>query len=395
MVVHFYILFPFPIGMAASKRLTCYAKGLISDDNFVDVNICTKCFTINEKDEFPPSGNYQGINYEYVSGKIKSSNKLLRKIQIHVSEPFNAFLHALRTIKKDDVLFCYFYNNRLYELLMLAAKIKGAKIVREVCEHPSALCNMNSLKGKVGRWIEYHILFSFFDGFVTISKDLNDFVNRYKSKSAKTIIVPILVEDSYSCDESSMKSAYNVPYIIHTGTMLEQKDSVSKIIKAFARLKRETHSNCRLVFTGPHANENCQYIPLMEELNVRDSIDLLGLVSIEEVKRLQYYATLTIIYKSDNLQTRNCFPTKLGEMLMSGCPVITTNVGDAKLYLKNRKNALIFNPDDEDALVNDMKSLLNNSSMRKEIGVSGRKVALESFNPIKQGKRLSNFLKQL
>lgn len=383
------------MGMAAAKRLTCYAKGLLNEGNSIDVSICTKCFSVDNNDQYSQSGTFQGIHYNYISGKIQSSNKLIRKFQLHVSEPLIAFFHALKTVKKNQVIFCYFYNNWLYVLLILAAKIKGAKIVREVCEHPSALCNINSIKGKIGRWIEYNLLFPYFNGFVTISKDLNNFVDLYKSEFAKSIIIPILVDDSYDIDDTSVHSPYNVPYIIHTGTMLEQKDSVSKIIKVFARLKRETHSDCRLVFTGPHANENCQYIPLIEALNVRDSIDLLGLVSNDEVKKLQHFAALTIIYKSDNLQTRNCFPTKLGEMLMSGCPVITTNIGDAKLYLEDKKNALIFNPDDDDTLLDYIKYLLKNPIIGRKIGAAGRDVAKDSFNPYIQGKRISDFLKQL
>lgn len=102
-------------------------------------------------------------------------------------------------------------------------------------------------------------------------------------------------------------------------------------------------------------------------------MDLLGLVSTERVASLQYFATMTIIYKSDNLQTRNCFPTKLGEMLISGIPVITTTVGDANLYLENKKNAFIFVPGEDEALVEYFKLILNNHCLAKQIGKMGKK----------------------
>ena len=133
----------------------------------------------------------------------------------------------------------------------------------------------------------------------------------------------------------------------------------------------------------------------MKELDVKDSIDLLGMVSTERVASLQRHATMTIIYKSDNLQTRNCFPTKLGEMLISGIPVITTTVGDANLYLEDGKNAFIIEPDDEDTLVRDIKLLLDNKTLAKTIGEAGRSVALKNFNPSYQGKRLSEFFRSL
>ena len=188
------------------------------------------------------------------------------------------------------------------------------------------------------------------------------------------------------------KSEYDVPYIIHTGSMLEQKDSISKILRAFAQFKKETGSNCRLVFTGPHANSKCLYIPLMKALGIESCVDLLGMVSTEKVATLQRHAAMTIIYKSNNLQNRNCFPTKLGEMLVNGVPVITTTVGDANLYLENGKNAFIIEPDDEKSLVRYIKLLLDNPKLARKIGESGKNVALRNFNPLYQGKRLSKFL---
>ena len=116
---------------------------------------------------------------------------------------------------------------------------------------------------------------------------------------------------------------------------------------------------------------------------------------MEQVAVLQHFAAMTIIYKSDNLQTRNCFPTKLGEMLMSGIPVITTTVGDANLYLENGKNAFIIEPEDEVMLIECMKLILDNPIEAKTIGKAGKLVAEKYFNPIYQGKRLSDFYESL
>jgi glycosyltransferase involved in cell wall biosynthesis len=118
-------------------------------------------------------------------------------------------------------------------------------------------------------------------------------------------------------------------------------------------------------------------------------------VSDEEIVRLQHFASMSIIYKSDNLQTRNCFPTKLGEMLISQIPVITTTVGDSKLFLESGVSAYLFGENDETQLVNYMKTILSNSQEASCIAKRGRDVALNSFNPIVQGKRLSDFIHKL
>lgn len=384
--------------MAAAKRRLCYAKGLMKEGHEMDVVICQKCIEKGNDDGFPAKGVYKNIPYIYVCGKYKHAkrNRIMRGLDYLIIDCIRSFFYALKHIRRGEIVYIYFYPVFLQILILLATKIKGAKVVKETCEHPSALGNINSKWHKICKWFEFKFVMPYYDGFIAISRDLNKFVEKYKSKKAKSIIVPILVEDPFSDkDVSNLKNEYNVPYIIHTGTMLEQKDSISKILHAFARLKRETNTNCKLVFTGPQATERCSYLPMIKELGIEKDVDLLGLVSIERIATLQYFAMMTIIYKSDNLQTRNCFPTKLGEMLICGVPVITTTIGDANLYLENGKSALIFNPDDEDTLIKYMKFILDNHEKARMIGLKGKEVAMKFFDPIFQGKRLSEFYMDL
>lgn len=398
MKIHFYINNTFPYGMAGAKRRLCYAKGLLAEGHNIDVVICQKCLEKGHDDVFSRKGLYKGIPYIYVCGKYKfpKKNKIMRGLDYLVIDYIRSFFYALKNIHRGDAVYAYYYPIFLQILILLAAKLNGAKVVKETCEHPSALGNINSKWHKFCKWFEYKFVMPHYDGFIAISRDLNKFVEKYKSKKAKSIIVPILVEDPFSDkDVSNLKNEYNVPYIIHTGTMLEQKDSISKILHAFARLKRETNTSCKLVFTGPQATEKCSYLPLIKKLGIEKDVDLLGLVPTERVAALQYYAAMTIIYKSDNLQTRNCFPTKLGEMLICGTPVITTTIGDANLYLEDKKSALIFNPDDEDTLIKYMKFILDNPQKARMIGLKGKEIAMKFFDPIYQGRRLSEFYMDL
>ena len=190
-----------------------------------------------------------------------------------------------------------------------------------------------------------------------------------------------------------MQSPFDVPYIIHTGTMLEQKDSISKILLAFSKLKQEYNTACKLVFTGKDSDpRNCKYKKMIEQLGLTDDVVLMGYVCDEEILRLQHFAALSVIYKSDNLQTRNCFPTKLGEMLMARIPVITTAVGDLGLYLKSGFNAYLFEESDVNQLVRYIQTILSQPQEAEYIAKRGQDVALDAFNPIVQGKKLSDFI---
>lgn len=395
MNVHFFIGASFPFGMAGTKRVCCYAKGLQACGDKVFVHVCHRTYMKGKTDNLPAVGEYEGIKYDYPAGKFKSENKLKRGLDYYLLDSLKVFLYALRNVRKGDIMYVYLYPLFTQMLLLLASSFKNAKIIKETCEHPSALGKVDSRWHKFCKWFEYHHVMPHYDGFIPISIELAKFVEKYKSKNAQYIVVPILVEETiFDIDFSKMSSPYDVPYVIHTGTMLEQKDSISKIIEAFANYRKKYKSKLKLVFTGPHANAKCSYIPMMKELGVYDDIELLGMVSVEQVAILQHFASLTIIYKSDNLQTRNCFPTKLGEMLMSGIPVITTTVGDANMYLKNGESAFIFSPDDEHSLILYMHDLLVDKTKSIMMGNKGKEIALKYFNPYFQGRRIHDFLNQ-
>ena len=233
-----------------------------------------------------------------------------------------------------------------------------------------------------------------YDAFIVISQELEIFANKYKNNNAQVIRIPILVDpEPYNIDYSKMQPPVETPYIIHTGTMHEQKDSISKILHAFAEFKHESKTPCKLVFTGKQSNpRTCKHKKQIEQLGLTDDVVLMGYISDEEIIKLQHFAAFSIIYKSDNLQTRNCLPTKLGEVLISKIPVIMTTVGDSKLYLQPGISAYLFEENDEHQLIHYMHEILSNPKEASLVAKRGYDVAKKTFNPMYQGKRLSDFV---
>lgn len=381
--------------MAAAKRRLCYIKGLKAAGDEINVIICNKVLEKGEYDGMPAQGEYNGTPYCYVCGKYKHPkwNVLMRGLDWNVIDPIRTFFYSLRHIHKGDAVYVYLYPLFLQSLIQLAAKIKGATTIKETCEHPSSI-RLSHKSRYIKDWIEFHLIMPRYDAFIAISQELESFVNKYKNNNAKVIRIPILVDpEPYDIDFSKMQPPFKTPYIIHTGTMHEQKDSISKILHAFAEFKHESGMPCKLVFTGKQSNpQTCKYKQQIEQLGLTDDVVLMGYISDEDIIRLQHFAALTIIYKSDNLQTRNCFPTKLGEMLMSYVPVITTTVGDAKLYLESGVSAFLFDENNETQLVNQIKEIISKPQESNRVAKRGHDVALDSFDPISQGKRLSDFI---
>lgn len=382
-----YILFrnPFPYGMAPSQHVTCEALGLVAAGADVEVDIFVPPLDKNKDNGMPAKGEFRNIPYNYIHGKFRPSN-LVGQVASRFYNTIRTFFWGLRHFSKNDIVYSYGGDNLTLMLLTLAAHLNKSKIAVELVEIPFYSAGTIS---RLRRWFDTTFLFPHFDAFVCISHSLLDFAKKFARPNTPMLLLPILVEENEK--QSFGVSPYNVPYIIHTGTMTEQKDGISHILKGFAKFNIKDKTGCRIVFTGPHANKDtCKYKSTIKELGIEEYVDLLGLIDTrEELLNLQHHASMSIVYKVKNIQTQYCFATKIGEVLMAGIPLITTSVGEQKYYLSDKKNAYIVNNDEE--LAKTIEYVLTHSENAKQVGQNGREVALTDFSPIIQGKKLYDF----
>jgi len=394
MKVYFFVLTSFPYGMAAGKRRLCYAKGLMAAGLECQIVVCRKTEPFTTQPEMPDEGIFNGIKYIYISGMVRNRNKFIRKID-DLIDLCKGFFYSLNHVKKGDIIYSYFYGNLFHLILIVAGKIKGAKVVKELCEYPFVF-GKQTLINNFKRIFELKCVFPLFDGFIAISNSLEELSNRNKSNKAKVIKVPILVEKVYSdVNFDSMVSDIKVPYILHTGTMNDRKDGISEIIKAFAVAINQLERPIKLVFTGPNSTQRKEYDNLIAKYHLEEKIIFTGMLSSIELAKYQYFSSLCIINKKNNLQNRNCFPTKLGEMLMYETAVITTNVGDANCYLKDGESAYIVESDQPDLLAEKIVAAFLNDDERNRIAKAGKKVALLEFDCLYHGERLAKYFLEL
>ena len=336
------------------------------------------------------TGCYEGVPFKYLT-KTTVSNSFRRIFMI--GDIFDDICYywpfCITKIKKNDKVF--FYGLARHRMAIRILHIRGIKTAHELCEFPGL--GRKNLYFRYEKWSALKIWFRKYDGIVAISENLYNLAEHFKKSSAKIIKIPILVEDNK--EDVSEKPLYSVPYIIHTGTMNENKDGISYILKAFANYKKNDKKGCRLIFTGPDAVPNCPYIPLMEKLGIRNFVDLKGLVDRKVLYNLQHYASASIIYKVVNTQTKYCFATKTGEVLIQGVPVITTSVGEAKNYIIDGNNGFIVEAGNINQLSEKIEYIIDNPDKAICVGQEGRKLAIEHFNYLKHGKRLKSFLESL
>jgi glycosyltransferase involved in cell wall biosynthesis len=381
---------PFPYGMAASNRILCYAKGLIANNIDCEVIIVfrTEIFGNTPKNN-ESFGVYKTVPFRYISGKTqRNRNIILRKFD-DLFDLIKTYHYCKRNTTKGDIIISYLREDKINELIIRAARKSGASIIRELCEYPYETVEANK---KNERLINYELqsVFPLFDGFITISESLCELALKYKSKNARIVKVPILVDKERTSNVQKIIDE-DVPYIFHAGTMTEKKDAILSTLNAFAIAAKQLKTPIKFLLAGPTSPHKNEIDKLVADNNLQDRIVFLGEMKRDDIDRYYKSCSLAILNKNDNIQNRNGFSTKLGEILVSETAVITTSVGEPNYYLKDGLNAYIVKPHNPLLIAEKIVQAFTNTTERDNISKAGRELAEKEFDCVYQGKRLVDF----
>ncbi len=119
-----------------------------------------------------------------------------------------------------------------------------------------------------------------------------------------------------------------------------------------------------------------------------------GRIDKDQVPHYLMNAKILALARPDSIQAQGGFPTKLGEYLATGRPVVVTRTGEIPLYLHHGQNALLCEPGNVDDFANKLRWALENYDHACRIGANGRIIAETVFNSRIQAKKLSTFLEQ-
>ncbi|MDD4205404.1 MAG: glycosyltransferase, partial [Candidatus Delongbacteria bacterium] len=183
---------------------------------------------------------------------------------------------------------------------------------------------------------------------------------------------------------------------VYTGPLLQKKDGILTIIKSFSNIANE-FPDTNLVCTGSldHSVDRDRVKNEIESSKAKDRIILKGFISRSEMIELLNSAACLVLAKPSSDQADTCFPTKLGEYLATGNPIVVTSTGEIPLYLKDGENAYIAEPDSVGSFTQKLRNLLSDSEMAQKIGLKGRQVAEEKFNYKEIAKKVTRLIEDI
>lgn len=382
-----------PFGMAATNRISCYAKGLISSGVKCEIVIYTRNRNINNQKYINKhgTGTFEGISFRYPGGKShQANNKLLRFLHRHWDK-YKTTQYLKKNLKHGDIILAYMREDKYAKKLIHIAKKNDIAIYRDLCELPYATRKENG--NTRSRSIDYlKNIFPQFTGAICISDTLLNVAYKY-NPFGNHIKIPILVDLSKWDYEQVDKKTTDFPYIFHSGTLYQQKDGILDVLRAYGEALPQIPSNVKYLFTGSIDNtmDAEQIKVVIKKYQLENRIKFLGY--LEQKQLLSYIkgAMFFIIFKNDNLQNKYCFATKTGEYLLSGNALITTNIGEANNYLKDDENACVIETGNTKLLTEAIVKFVNSPQLRKRIGAKGRETALKNFSCQVHGERLRTF----
>lgn len=321
------------------------------------------------RDAFP------GVTFRYCWGESKVRNRYVRALL--------SYWWAWKYIKTIPI-----GSNVLLlgmdSYLFLFLRRKDLNLYYETTEHPALARNERQLAKYVAQCRRLKHIF-------VISRPLRQFFLDSGIPKDRVSIINMTVDPRRF--EGVGKQPGKEKYIAYCGTVTNNKDGVDDLLRAFA-ITHKTHPNVKLYIIGatPDKEDRAGNMRLIEELGIKDAVVFTGVVAAADMPQLLKNATVMALDRPDSLQAQNGFPTKLGEYLLTGNPVVVTKVGDIPHFLNDGETALLSDDRNAEAFSKKLNWALEHTDEAKVIGERGKDVAMRQFDCMKEGRKIIKIL---
>lgn len=388
------LVYPF-IG-AAANRYIAYAKGLTELGHKVTFVLILNQPEISGKFNiegidffcgFPDNPDYERTNkFKRLILYIRSIRNSIRIIKtIHKGEKIDAMI-LLPILLRDLIPY------------ILVAKSINAKLLHERTEYPFLVAGGKEVSDRLRLKIYLSIILRQFDGIFVISNALKKYFNNVLRSGVPVEIINMIV-DYGRFKDIELKPDNEFKYIAYCGTLNREKDGVDILVEAYCRALKEGKLpfDVKLMLIGDFVSDSFRVSlqSIIDEKKCAGDIIFAGKMEREKIPPILNNASALALARPYNKQSEGGFPTKLGEYLATGNPVIITDSGEIGLFLKDGYNAFIAKPGDIDSFSDKMAEVFNDYPRAVGIGKNGRLLAENEFNYLVQARKLAYFIESL
>jgi len=301
-----------------------------------------------------------------------------------------------KTESYDVILLSNVYYD-FSKVFMKYSKKYGAKLVVNAVEwyeknnaqFRGALGKINYIKNRIALK-RIHVKMG---NIVAISSLLD---NYYKERNCNTVTIPTIIDlKEYETVNSVQKDNDGILHIAYAGDP-GKKDYVVNAMYALELLSDEERKRIKLDFYGTtyeklYANGlSREYIE-----KYKDSIICHGRIPYEQVKERIAEADFTVLLRPQMRYANAGFPTKVGESMACGTPVICNITSDLGKYVVDGVTGFVCENETKEACAKAFRRALSlNREQIKQMREDALKMAQESFNYEAYTLSVRDFLKE-
>ena len=382
--------YPFPEGLAASNRILSYCKGL--KENSIHMEVLTMVpRASNKKNGYKREEIVRDVKVLYSNSYLSDGNKIYKLI---FSLRFTKFKVLFKVLKK-------YYNNEFnyvlisFDSISLFWSILPFLILFKIQfgfisdEYPPSI---RKLKNNINflEWITYKIFHRFFSFRIVMSKALLEYYNEFSIKPS--LILNSIVDDSLFNLSTSDRIKIEGFKLVYIGNAELAKDNLDNIIQAIAILKNNNVFVQFEIYGKPTLNDKLFLEKLIIDKKLCSEVQLKGLIKFSRVPIILQSSDLLVSSQPNSFRAKGGFPTKLGEYLLSGKPVLFTDVGEISEYLIDGVNGFLVPADSPSLYAEKILFIKNNINSSKLIGENGRNYILNNFTSEKATVGLAKFI---
>jgi len=310
----------------------------------------------------------------------------LRYILIFFVGFFTCVNWSIKKRKKEKAIVCDILNLTISMVALVASKLCGVKSVAIVTDIPNHLDNYTMEEKSGTKYLFsnlYRLTCNFFmyryDSYILLTEQMNEVVN---PKNKPHIVIEGMVDSNMKAVSNTLENKYKEKVVIYAGA-LRKNNGIKKLIEAFIKLDMD---DARLWLFG--SGEMEEEIRNYEKIDNR--IKYFRVVPNQVVVEEELKATLLINPRpSDEEFTKYSFPSKNMEYMVSGTPILTTNLpGMPEEY---KRYVYLIEDETVEGLTETLKRILSKSKEElHEKGEKAKKFVLEEKNNILQAKKIIN-----
>ena len=324
----------------------------------------------NSRPLSPVDEDRDGIGIHRITLKIPENLTLFNQLSYYRKYVWLSYKKA----KKEglDIIHCH----DIYTLpigILLKLRMRKPLIYDSHEFYPGLHFPQGGFKAKVLDWME-RIMLPFTDEIITVSPEL---AKRYGKKVTTIMNVPEILEEAATTDKTVARDKYGIDkdafLLIYQGGLMNKRNLELIVTKLATGGAARIPGLVILVCGTGHLEKKLRKM-------AADNVVFTGHLATEELFSLTSASDLGLILFEETPNNRLGLPNKLFEFMMSGLPILASDLPVMAKIVKKEGVGMIVRPGNLKETIAAIEKLAGDDALRREMGKRGRHISKTKYN---------------